>query len=352
MEIFAYSKGAEKVESGFTREQLAGLVADKSKVVWVDLSGDTPEHVEEARDLMLNVFKFHPLTVEDCLATRRQPKVEAFKDHLYFIVHGVKLGYTTATNFATKELDAFLGDNYVVTFHVKKFQSIKRVKKQLGTSTYIMERGAAYLAYNLLDELVDLYMPVIDDFDRAINSMEEQVFAMTRTNNAVLGEIMDVRRSVARLRRISARQLSVLYRISHGEFPQIPEALLPFYRDVHDHLVRINDLSESYRDLVTGLFDIHLAVVGNRTNEIMKTLAVLSAIILPLTLIAGIYGMNFDYMPELRMRYGYFTVLGVMAFITAILLVYFWRKGWIFQREPDIQVGKPPAKVEADYDDN
>jgi len=352
MEIFVYSKGAEKVETGIAADQLPLLVADKSRVVWVDLFGDTPEHVNEARDVMLNVFKFHPLTVEDCLATRRQPKVEAFRDHLYFIVHGVKIGYTTATNFATKELDAFLGDNYVVTFHVKRFQSIKRVKEQIKASTYIMERGAAYLAYNILDELVDLYMPVIDDFDRSINSMEEQVFAMTRTNNAVLSQIMDVRRSVARLRRISARQLTVLYRLSHGEFPQIPEALLPFYRDVHDHLVRINDLSESYRDLVTGLFDIHLAVVGNRTNEIMKTLAVLSAIILPLTLIAGIYGMNFDNMPELRTQYGYYVILGVMALITALLLIYFWRKGWIFQGEPDVDVGDPPARVEADYDDN
>src|SRR5205085_499025 len=139
--------------------------------------------------------------------------------------------------------------------------------------TFMPERGAAFLLHHILDEIVDLYMPVIDDFDGALNRLEERVFAMKKTNNEVLEQIMDVRRSVARLRRISTRQLEVLYRISHGEFPQIPTEMLPLYRDVHDHLVRIGDLSDSYRDLVTGLFDVHLAVVGNRTNDVMKTLA-------------------------------------------------------------------------------
>jgi magnesium transporter len=144
---------------------------------------------------------------------------------------------------------------------------------------------------------------------------------------------MDLRRSVARLRRISARQLEVLYRISHGEFPQIPDHILPFFRDVHDHLQRISDLADNYRDLVSGLFDIHFSVVANRTNDVMKTLAVLSAIMLPLSLIAGIYGMNFENMPELKSPYGYFATLGLMFVVAVILLVYFWRRGWIFQRE-------------------
>ncbi|MBV9217193.1 MAG: magnesium transporter CorA family protein, partial [Acidobacteria bacterium] len=276
MQIFLYRKGADKIEEGFSKEDLPKLLADKTNVVWVDLRGDTPEHVAESRDIMLNVFKFHPLTVEDCLKIKRQPKVDGFPDYLYFIVHGVKVDETTATNFTTKELDGYLGANYVVTFHVQRFLSIKTVKEKLKTSPFIMERGAAYLLHNILDELVDLYMPVVDDFDQSINDLEERVFAMRRSSNQVLSDIMDVRRSVARLRRISARQLIVLYRISHGEFPQVPEETLPFFRDVHDHLLRIGDLSESYRDLVTGLFDIHLAVVGNRTNEVMKTLAVVS----------------------------------------------------------------------------
>ena len=348
MQILVYRKGGQKVEEGFSRDDLPELLKDETNVVWVDLRGETPEHLEEAKDVLLNVFGFHPLTVEDCVETRNQPKVEAFETYLYFIVHVIKPGETNASNFVTKELDGYLGPNYVVTFHVQRFRSIKTVKQQIRSSTFICQRGAAYLLHHILDELVDLYMPIVDDYDRAINELEDRVFDMKRTNNAVLGNIMDLRRSVARLKRISSRQLEVLYRMSHGEFPQIPENTLPFFRDVHDHLQRISDLAEGYRDLVGSLFDIHFAVVGNRTNEVMKTLAVVSAIILPLSLLAGIYGMNFENMPELKSRFGYFMTLGVMAVITAILLLYFWRRGWIFQREPAIVV---PTDVNDDYDD-
>ena len=125
---------------------------------------------------------------------------------------------------------------------------------------------------------------------------------------------------------------------AHGEFPQIPENILPFFRDVHDHLQRISDLAENYRDLVGGLFEIHFSVIASKTNDVMKTLAVVSAIILPLSLIAGIYGMNLDFMPETNTRYGYFITLFVMALVTAVLLVYFWRRGWIFQRESPIGI--------------
>lgn len=336
MEIFVYRNGAEMVEEGFTRDDLPGLLADETNVVWVDLKGETDEGVAEAKEVLLKVFGFHHLTVEDCLETRNQPKVEGFDRYLYFIVHGTKPGETHPANFVTKELDGYLGPNFLVTFHVERFRSIKLVKQQIRSSTFICQRGSAYLLQRIFDELVDLYMPIVDDFDLEINSLEERVLSMRKSSNTILGEIMDLRRSVARLKRISSRQLEVLYRMSHGEFPQIPTNVIPFFRDVHDHLVRISDLAEGYRDLVGSLFDIHFAVVGNRTNDVMKALAVMSSIILPLSLIAGIYGMNFENMPELKTEKGYFITLGAMTLLSLVLLVYFWRLGWIFQREPEI----------------
>ena len=345
MEIFVFRKGGDKVEEGFSRDELPDLLADETNLVWVDLRGDSEAEVDIAKDVLGNIFKFHYLTIEDCLETRNQPKIEGFPDYIYFIVHGVKPDETTSTNFVTKELDGYLGKNYVITFHVEKFQSVKNVKAQIRTSTFACQRGPAYLLHQILDRLVDLYMPVVDDFDNTISGLEERVFVMKKSSNMVLAEIMDLRRSVARLKRISSRQLEVMYRMSHGEFPQIPPAVLPFFRDVHDHLLRISDLAESYRDLVGGLFEIHFAVVSNKTNDIMKTLAVLSAIILPLSLIAGIYGMNFENMPELKSENGYWLTLGAMALITVVLLWYFWRRGWIFQREEEISQtnidGKP-----------
>ena len=333
MEIFVYRKDAEVVEEGFTEKDLPKLLADKTNIVWVDFLGETPEKREEAKIILLNIFKFHHLTVEDCLETRNQPKVEAFPDYLYLIVHGVKPEETTSANFVTKELDTFLGDNFVVTFHTERFRSIKIVKQQIRSSTFACRRGAAYLLHQILDQLVDLYMPIVDEFDQSINELEERVFRMKKGNTAILEEIMDLRRSVSRLKRISSRQLDVLYRTSHGEFPQIPTTVLPFYRDVHDHLLRISDLSENYRELSNSLFDIHFNITANKTNDIVKFLTIFSAIWLPLSFIAGVYGMNFENMPELKSQNGYFLTIGVMVIVAITLMLYFWRKGWIFNNE-------------------
>ncbi len=345
MEIFVYRKDSPQIEEGFAKEDLPALLADETNVVWLDLQGETAEQVKVAKDILLNIFKFHYLTVEDCLETRNQPKVETFTNYVYFIVHGIKPEATNPTNFTTKELDGYLGKNFVVTFHTERFQSIKAVKQQIRNNTFFCERGAAYLLHQILDRLVDLYMPVIDDFENAINTLEDRVFKMKKADNKLLEEIMDLRRSVVRLKRISVRQLDVLYRMSNSEFPQIPLNVIPFYRDVHDHLLRISDLSESYRDLVNGLFDIHFSVTANKTNEVMKVLAVFSAIMLPLSLIAGVYGMNFDNMPELHSRYGYFGALFLMFAIAAGLLFYFWRKGWIFERDEQILETDPAEDI-------
>lgn len=331
MEIIVYRKGSQTIEEGFTKADLPTLLAEKNNLVWVDFLGETAEQIEQAKDVLLNVFKFHHLTVEDCLETRNQPKVEAFPDYLYFIVHGVK-NETNSSNFVTKELDAYLGENYVVTFHTERFRSIKKVKQQIRSTPFACQRGAAYLLHQVLDLLVDLYMPVVDDFDDAINELEDRVFKMKKGNNTILEEIMDLRRSVARLKRISARQLDVLYRISHGEFPQIPENVLPFFRDVHDHLLRISDLSENYRDLVAGLFDIHFSVVANKTNDVMKVMTIFSSIMLPLSLIAGIYGMNTKLFSDEQNPQNFWYIIGSMLLVTLVLIVYFWRKGWIFER--------------------
>jgi magnesium transporter len=349
MEIFVYRPGGAKVEDGFTADDLPELLDDKANVIWVDFLGETPEQIAEAKTILLDVFKFHYLTVEDCIETRNQPKVEAFQNYIYFIVHGIKPGETGPGNFVTKELDGYLGENFVVTFHDQRFRSIKLVKQQIRSSHFACTRGPAYLLHQILDHVVDQYMPIVDDFDLEINELEERVFDPKKSSSAILEEVMDLRRSVMRLRRISVRQLEVLYRVSHGEFPQIPEHILPYFRDVHDHLQRISDLSESYRDLVSSLFEIHFSVIANRNNDVMKTLTVLSSIILPLSLIAGVYGMNFENMPELKSPYGYFATLGVMLLVAVLLLVYFWRRGWVFQRDEsaDPVAGEPPQNGDA-----
>ena len=324
MEIYVYREGAECVESDFTAEQLPELLKDEKAVIWIDI--EAPTEVEER--MLLDLFHFHPLTVEDCRETRNYPKVEEFPGYLYFIVHGVRAD-TSPDRFNTIELDAFLGPNYVITYHHDMFRSINNVKKLVTTTPVACQRGPAFLLHQILDQIVDFYSPVLDDFDERISRLEDDIFTLRRPNQAILGEIMDLKRGVLRLRRISSRQMEVILRTSRGEFALIPAPLLPFYRDIHDHIMRVTDLAESYRDLISGTLDAYMSVVGNRMNEVMKVLTIFSAIMLPLTFIAGVYGMNFENMPELGTQFGYFVVLALMVVVAIGMLIFFWRRGWI-----------------------
>ena len=324
MEILVYRDGAENVETGFTADQLPDLLKEEKSVIWIDI----PEPTEADERTLLDVFHFHPLTLEDCRETRNYPKVEEFPSYLYFIVHGVRAD-TSPDHFNTIELDGFLGKNYVITYHHEKFRSIDNVKQLLQTSPAACQRGAAFLLYQILDQIVDYYSPVLDDFDERIDTLEDDIFTLKRPTQVILEEIMDLKRGVLRLRRISAKQMEVILRMSRGEFPLIPAPILPFFRDIYDHIMRVTDLAENYRDLISGALEAYLSVVSNRMNEIMKVLTIFSAIMLPLTFIAGVYGMNFEHMPELQTTYGYFVVWGIMIFVAVGMLGLFWMRGWI-----------------------
>jgi magnesium transporter len=330
MEILVYRSGNQKIEEGFTAEDLPGLLKDQSAVIWVDM--ESPTAADE--QVLLDVFNFHPLTVEDCRENRHYPKVEEFRGYIYFIVHGVTAD-TSPERFTTIELDGFLGPNYVLTYHHEMFRSINNVKQLLRTTPVACQRGAAFLLHQILDQVVDFYSPVLDDFDERIDQLEDDIFTLNRPNNQILSEIMDLKRSVLRLRRISGKQMDILHRMSRGEFSLIQEDMRPFYRDVYDHLVRVVDLAENYRDLISGSLEAYLSVVSNRLNEIMKVLTIFSAIMLPLTFIAGVYGMNFDNMPELHSRYGYYAVWALMFAIAIAMLLFFKRRGWIGGRRSE-----------------
>ena len=324
MEILVYRKGSPKIEENLTVADLPELLKDQSAVIWVDM--ETPTEADE--QVLLNVFKFHPLTVEDCRENRHYPKVEEFEGYLYFIVHGVRAD-TSPERFNTIELDGFLGSNYVITYHHDYFRSIANVKQLLRTTPVACQRGASFLLHQILDQVVDYYSPVLDDFDDRIDRVEQDIFMLKQPNNKILSEIMELKRSVLRLRRISVKQMDILLRMSRGEFPLISEEMRPFYRDVYDHLVRVVDLSESYRDLISGSMEAYLSVVSNRLNEIMKVLTIFSAIMLPLTFIAGVYGMNFDNMPELHSKYGYYATWVIMIVVAVAMLLFYKRRAWI-----------------------
>jgi magnesium transporter len=324
MDIFVYSNGSDEVEELHDVQLIPELLKDENLMFWVDFEAPT-----EADDrILLNLFKFHPLTVEDCRANRHHPKVEEFPDYLYFIVHAIRTD-SSPDRFNTVELDGYLGRNFVITYHHEQFASIEKVKLSVRVSPVTCQRGAPFLLHHIIDNIVDEYLPVMDDFDDRINDLEDNIFSLRRPNNEILEEILGLKRSLLRVKRISSKQLEVLYRMSHGQFKLISGPVLPFFRDIFDHLVRVTDLAESYRDLISGSLEAYLSVVSNRLNEIMKVLTIFSAIMLPLTFIAGVYGMNFDNMPELHSRFGYYAIWALMIVVAVGMLYFFWRRGWI-----------------------
>jgi magnesium transporter len=285
-------------------------------------------NIEDDDRALSDIFHFHPLTIEDARSDRHHPKIEEFPNYLFFIVHGVNSD-DTSEHFSTTELDGYLGSNYVITYHHLNFPSIEKVRQRVRSSPVSCQRGAAFLLHGIIDAIVDDYAPVLDHFDERITDLEDRIFALKQPDNSILQEVQELKRGILRLRRTSAKQLDILYRMSHGEFSIIPESALPFYRDIYDHLVRVADLAENYRDLISSTLDSYLSVVSNRLNEIMKVLTIISAIGVPLTVIVGIYGMNFENMPELHSQYGYYFVWIAMILVASGMLIYFRRRGWL-----------------------
>jgi magnesium transporter len=290
--------------------------------MWVELEEQTPE-----ADALLEELGIHPLTVEDIWVDNPGPKLDAFGSYLYVCAHTIK---REKDDLVHCELDLVVATTFLVT-HDTTGAVTSLVREELKKSPRLLQRGPAWVAHAILDRLVDAYLPVIDAFDDDIETLEEDVLAKAGTpeGTPVLGRILALKRSLQELRRVSVHQRELLLRLSRGEFDVFPKDMLPYLRDVHDHFVRVGDLADSYRDLVTSALDAYLSVQSNRMNEIMKTLTLISTVMLPLTFIAGVYGMNFEHMPELRWQLGYPLALGLMALVAIGAVVWFRYRRWL-----------------------
>lgn len=303
---------------------------DAKQMIWVELQRKD----QECDVLLAKQLELHPLTIEDIWATRSQPKLEQYDTYLYIIVHGIKAKGIGAIQLT--ELDIVIGDHYVITHDPEHLTD--GVRTELDRAPKLLAKGPGWLVHQILDTAVDRYLPVIDDLDVQIEQLENDVLrkAGTKQGPPILRKILRFKRMLLTLRRMSIHQREILLRLARGEFDLIPKELMPFYRDVYDHFLRVNDLVESYRDLVTSALEAYLSVQSNRMNEIMKQLTLVATVMLPITFIAGVYGMNFKHMPELDWWWGYPAALGLMSAIVVGAMVWFWRKGWIGSRDLDV----------------
>lgn len=318
--IFSY-KDLEGLQETRNPAALREILADTSRVVWVDIEKPTPNETE----LLDIAFNFHPLTIDDCLSPRHQPKIDHYGQYLFLIFHEV-LPQSSEKEFKTAELDMYLGKNYLVTFHKPKLRSIEAVREKADRNPRSAMKSADFLMAVILDEMVNLYVPVLDQFDRRIASMEDNVID---NQDNLLPEIFSLRRNLARLKGISLQQTDMLMSLAREGYEEVLPMSIPYLSNVKDHLIRITERADSNRDAIRGLIEAHLLTSSNKANEVMKVLTIFAAIMLPLTVITGIYGMNFKHMPELDSIWGYPATLGALVAIAGGLLYFFRKKKWL-----------------------
>jgi magnesium transporter len=314
------------LQRDLNEEEVRAAFESKQGLLWVDIAETTKEDGE----FLERTFNFHHLAVEDCVSTEvHSPKIDDFDDYLFIIVHGIN--YTVESDIVeTTEMAIFLGAHFVVSNHNFPLYCTESVQRLVEADGRPMRHGADFLAHALVDALVDNILPTIDNMIEFADGIEEEV--VRQPQQSTLEEILKLKRSTLRIHRVMAPQREVLNRLSRGEFPIIKERALIFYRDIYDHVVRIEDLNQTIRERADSALTTYLSSVANRQNEVMKILSVVATIFLPLALVAGIYGMNFEYMPELGWRWSYFVVLGVMATVIAAAIWWFWARGWIAAR--------------------
>lgn len=332
--------------------------SDNSIVLWVDLANPTDN---EEQLILEKTFSFHPLAIQDCRHQRESqrdedhlPKVEDYEHYLFCIINPIvnldgekqsgqhhqqknqngdqhptprRRISSSGHNIHTGQLNTFLGERYIVTHHYDDCPSIERAISHCERNPGAVKRGPDYLYHIILHDIVDQYAMTLDQFDAEMDKLETEVFHTS--SRRTLAHILAMKRRLFQLRRITSYQREMVSRLARGEFDLIADVEIAYYRNVYDHLVRASELAESYRDVVTGLLDGYLSMNSNRMNEIMKVLTLFSTFFLPLTFIAGVYGMNFHVMPELEWKYGYVFAWGLMAGTAVMMFIYFRRKRWL-----------------------
>ncbi|UCC80131.1 MAG: magnesium/cobalt transporter CorA [Candidatus Zixiibacteriota bacterium] len=298
-----------------------GLISREDCTFWVDL--DKP--VDEEAFILTSDFHFHPLVIEDVIVEKGPPKLDVFDKYLFMVFYISY--YKSAGELGKKEIDLFLGDNFVVTIHNDSFPMLEKIRNRCLRDERVLSRGAVFTFHTILDYLVDEFIEIQDEVQRFIDRLEAVVFSGT-AESSILKRIFELKEDIGVLRRLATTQRQILWRFSKGEYKLAKGASLIYFRDVFDHMNDIVEHAETFNDLLSNILHVYLSMASEKTNTIMKTLTIFTAVLLPLSVISGIYGMNFDF-PERNIPGSYFIVLGAMATIVVTLLIIFKRKDWL-----------------------
>jgi len=310
---------------------IAEALRDPAARFWVDLNDPS----EEDFALLDDVFGFHPLAIEDCMGHVQRPKIESYnhvgdacrQGYFYMVIHGPDLD-STHERLGTRELDLFVSERYLVTIHENGVRPVDerlaRARRDIRSS---LEQGIDVLLYNILDVLVDNYLPILDGLQENLTELEDR--ALSDPGGGLLNEISTLKRDLLNLRRTVGPQREVIAQLTRGDVPFIREGTRIYLRDVLDHLIRIVETVELYRELISGARDIYLSAVNNNLNQIVKTLTIFTVVVIPLNVISGFFGMNFEHIPGLHSPLAFWATVAVMAASAGCALFLFRRWKWI-----------------------
>jgi magnesium transporter len=324
VELYHFEEGSPVEQRVLARVDEAAAYRGAAGITWIDVNG---VHDVAVIEQLGQVFGLHPLLLEDIVNTHQRPKLELHGEHLFLVVK-MLLDDPEEDGFEMEQVSFVIGPGYVLTFQERERDTFDMVRRRLQDPTArVRQHGADYLAYALLDTIVDNYFAVLERVGDRIAELEDDILASPGRDT--LEEIFGVKGSLVELRRAAWPLRDALSAMSRGDTPLIEPGTLPYLRDVQDHALRVIDTIETYRDMATTMVEMYMSSVSNRLNEVMRVLTVIATIFIPLTFIAGVYGMNFRFMPELAWHWGYPLIWGVMIAIVVGLLLFFRRRGWM-----------------------
>jgi magnesium transporter len=320
----------QPLRTNLAAEEYQSLLQSPDGLLWVDFSEEPPEICEP----ILRSFGFHPLSIDDALQERHVPKLDDWGNYLYIVLNIINL-ITESDHWETEveELDMFLGQNFVVTHHDLPLAVIDEAWEACQRDERHLHQGGDHLAYKIIDTLTTDYMHFVERIDDTLDELENQIF--DRPTPKTLENLFALKRILLNMRRIILPEREVLNKLARDDYQVIDPKDRVFFRDIYDHMVRLHDLNESMRDVVGGALDTYLSVVNNRMNEVMKTLTVITTLFMPLSFLAGFFGMNFflprtgDAIWEVVQRPVFY--LSIPAFIITPVLMYRWMRSrtWI-----------------------
>ncbi|MDO8428287.1 MAG: magnesium/cobalt transporter CorA [Candidatus Diapherotrites archaeon] len=303
-------------------KKLREFLNKPNTTIWLDFEKPSREDFL----FLESEFGFHPLALQECTPKLTLPKIDDFKNYLFVVIHKMTLGEKTGKN-GLIEQDCFLGKNYIVTIHYHASESIEQAKEQALQRPEFLERGPDFILHSTLENSIQNYFKKTEEWENELDEIENKI--LTGKTKKILPKILELKRNISRLKNSIGRQMDVVNRLARRDSELISEKAGLYFRSNYDDFMRLHTNLESLRDLITTDFDAYLSIISNNLNDIIKRLTIISIIFLPLTFLAGLYGMNFKFLPFAEDANGLYAMLGLMGLIAAIIILYFKKIKWL-----------------------